>query len=175
MNRKGLEKFLYPSSTVLVVGIVMAVFGILLLVNSIFLPALLALPIGGLCIWTGWSTIADCKKQLDSLEASGQLDGVIREFASGRPFFKNKLRVGPTYILGKKSGRVLTHSEVRKVYQHVHKTNFVEDRREIRVETADGKIVSVCQIPVKGKGDQELLQVISIMKTMNPGIYIGYK
>lgn len=175
MDRKELEKYLRPSCTTLVVGIIMAVFGILLLVNGILLPALIALPMGGLCIWAGWSLISDCKKQLDSLEASGRLDGVLREFAGGKQFFKNKLRVGPTYILGRKSGQVLTHSEVRKVYQHVHKTNFVEDSREIRVETADGKTVSVCAIPLKGKGDQELIQVLSIMKTMNPGIHIGYK
>lgn len=175
MDKKALEKYLQPSGGLLVIAGIMGVFFVFLLMGGLFLPALVALVPCVLCGWVGWTSISDFKKQLQELESSGRLEGVLREFAGGKQFFKDKLRLGPTYILGKKSGKILTHSQVRKVYQHVHKTNFVEDRREIRVETQDGKVIIVCQIPLKGKGDQELVQAISIMKTMNPGLQIGYK
>ena len=175
MDKKALEKYLRPSYTVLVVGIIIDVFCVLFLASGLFLPALITLILGCVCTWAGWSSFSDLKKQLDELEASGRLDSVLREFGSGKQFFKDKLRLGPTYILGKRSGKILTHSQVRKVYQYVHKTNFAEDLREMRVETDDGKVTDVCKIPLKGKGDQELVQAIAIMKTMNPGIHIGYK
>lgn len=175
MGRKEFEKFLRPGYTPLVVGVIVAVFFVMFMVSGLVVPGLIALVPAALCLWAGWSSISDFKKQMEALETSGRLDGVIREFESGKQFFKGKLRMGSAYILGKRSGRILTHGEVRKVYQHVHRTNFVEDRREMRVETGDGKVISLCQIPLRGKGDQELVQAIAIMKTMNPGIYIGYK
>lgn len=175
MDRQTFEKFMKPGVGLLVFGIIMGGFGLVLVFGGMILPGLVAMVPGVLCGWASWSSISRFKKQMEELETSGRLDSVIREFAGGRQFFKDKLRLGPTYIYGKGVGRILTHGEVRKVYQHVHKTNFVEDRREMRVETTDNKIFSLCKIPLRGKGDQELIQAIAIMKTMNPGIHVGYK
>lgn len=175
MDKKSLEKYLKPSPGILVIAVIVGGMGLFLLVGGLILPALIPLAAGGICGWVGWNQISQYKKYMENLEASGEINRVLQEFGSGKQFFKDKLRIGPTYILGKGAGKALKHNQVQKVYQHVHKTNFVEDGREMRVETNEGKLVILCKIPLRGKGDQELIQAISIMKTMNPGIHVGYK
>lgn len=174
-GKKTLEKYLRPSSALTVIGVILLAFGIVIGAAGAVLVLLLELVVGALLLWVGLSPVKTLKKQLEELETQGRLPGVIREFESGKQFLKDKLRLGPTYILGKKSGVVLTYDQVKKIYQHVHRTNFVEDRREIRVETTEGKIISLCPLPLKGKGDEELVRIISVIKTMNPGVHIGYK
>ena len=182
MDKSVLQKHLRPSMSLIFATVFMALFTIVLVCVGIsvggvvgILLTVFFLAITVVVGWSAWKAFSDCSKQLSDMEQSGELNRVLREFESGKQFFKGKLRIGPTYILGKRSGRILTHSQVKKIYQHVHRTNFVEDRRELRVETTDGKTVSVCRLPLRGKGDQELVQAIAIVKTMNPGVYIGYK
>lgn len=175
MDRKEFEKYMRPSNGLVVISVITGGMGLMLLVAGVILPALVALLPCGICAWATWVGASEFKKQLDSLEAAGQLDYVIREFAGGRQFFGDKLRLSSNYILGKRSGRILSYSQVAKIYQHIHSTNFAEDRRELRVETTDGKMIIVCKLPLHGKGDQELGLVAGLVKAMNPGVQIGYR
>lgn len=176
-GKKELKKYLFPS----IGGLVFGAFWIILGIAGMFAAAspvgmlLFGLAFAALCSWKSIADIVRMNDQIKAWEENGRLDRVLQEFATGKQFLNDKLRMGPTYIIGKKSGGVYTYGEIRKIYQYVHKTNFAEDQRELRAELTDGKTRMICKLPLRGKGDAETMQIVALVKAMNPNVHIGYR
>ena len=49
----------------------------------------------------------------------------------------------------------------------------MEDRRELRAVVA-GKEITLANLPLKGKGDEDLKKVLGFFLMKNPGIHVGY-
>ena len=136
----------------------------------------IALIVGGILIICG-----RLKKQrsfdelLASLEAQGKLEGILREFGGASQMFKDSMRLGETMIFPKHQGEMIPYGEIAQAYQYIHKTNYVEDSRALRIRLRSGKVKDIAKLRLRGKDDETLKQVLIFMLTKNSSIKIGYK
>ena len=116
---------------------------------------------------------------LQEHQRQGTLDVLESDFAASQSAFDGALRVGDAFLFGKKTGTIVSYDQIRKIYVYIHKTNGAEDRRALRIETADGKTHDLCNLPVQNlfhKGDHpDLMKVISLVVFKNPSVKVGYK
>lgn len=86
------------------------------------------------------------------------------------------LRLGEDYLFPFGRGTILQYSDIVKVYQEIHRTNGVKDRRSIKAELTDEKNITLCNIALfKEPGDQRLTDIVGLLLQKNPGIHIGYR
>ncbi len=181
MNKQELKKFLScPSNTV--IGIVLCLIGVAMAIGfgigAVAFMVVLSVIVAVIGLFMTISSIKDAKKLnqwLDEMEATGKLPYILQEFSTAPAFFKNALRLGSTYIFSKNRGEILRYENIERVYQHVSKTNGAEDARSLCMRTKDGKVYTLCYLPIKGKGDQELMLALQVMLMRNPSIQIGYR
>lgn len=107
-------------------------------------------------------------------EARGALAGAEADFSAGKEALGGQLRMGELNLYGKQMGLILPYGEIARIYQYVHKTNFVEDRRMLIALTHGGERYSLCKLEKRGKSDHELALVLAAAKARNPGIQFGY-
>ena len=139
---------------------------------------LILLFLGGVAVLNSLSTIKEINNLSETIKRftdNGSIERIIEEFKQARSFAGGNLRLGHTHIFGKKSAAILEYKDIAKAYQYIHKTNFAEDRRELRVETQDGKVFSLCKLELRGKADTSVMTILKEMLSQNPGIKIGYK
>lgn len=114
-------------------------------------------------------------KKMKIIEQQGNMPVLLFDFKNGGPAFNDYLRVGGRYLIGKKTGTMVSYDEIARIYQYVHQTNFVEDSRMLKVKTTNGKTYSLCRLPLKGKADDEVNHVISYILSVNGNVQVGYK
>ena len=178
-TEKDLRNYLHPGIT----AFIGTMFYGLILLFSIFTGNTSAMPIGflvfgglaALCAIAPFRKISDANAAIDSARITGKADSLLQEFSSGEQFFRDNLRAGEHWLFGRKTGTILEYSNIRQVYQYVHKTNFAEDRRELRAKTIDNKTVTLCRLKVKGADDAELRQFLMKVLSYNPTIQLGYR
>ena len=115
------------------------------------------------------------KKFLDNLVADPSYPAIEAEFKCAKSMIKDRVRLGENYIFTKHSGKLLKYSEISKVYQYIHKTNFAEDERALKYINTNGKHRKLCKLDLRGKSDAELQVVVSIIMSKNPNVTIGYR
>lgn len=113
-------------------------------------------------------------KTVKNVEQQGDLLTLLSDFRNGGKAFKDSLRLGGRYLIGKNTGTIISYGEVTRIYQYVHKTNLIEDSRMLRVETTNGKTYDLCKLPLRGKADDEVAQVISYIVSINGNVQVGY-
>lgn len=182
MNREVLEKYLNSGKGMQIFGICIAVFGLMFSLAEIDQAGIGAMGIfvvlagfGALLYVPSKKKQVEMKKFLDAAEAEGRIDLILADFQTAGSSFENKVRLGQQWVYGQKMDALIAYSEIVQVYQYVHRTNFVEDRRTLKAKLVSGKTVDVCTLPARGKGDQELKSVIMYMLMKNPNIKVGYK
>ncbi len=184
MNKQDLKKYLTSYSPGIIGFIMLAISTVMfiLLVGELpeadaiafFLLLLIAMGLVGLFMIG--ACICDSiklSKWLNEMEALGQLALVLEDFAGAQVFFKNELRLGNTYIFGKKSGKVYTYSYIARVYQGVHITNGVESGRDLRVGTRSGKTLVLCHIMTDVAAQIEIQTAMLIIATKDSSIIVG--
>lgn len=173
---KAFRKYISEGYTSLYLGPILVLLGGVMFVGETILTYLVGLFLIAMGVYMVYCWFRD-KKQLDrQMEAwrnTGAIQGLLAEFQQSAPVFKDTLRLGQTHLFPKGTGKVLTYGELAKVYQYVHKRNFVEDRRELRAVVA-GKEITLANLPLKGKGDEDLKKVLGFFLMKNPGIHVGY-
>lgn len=167
-----MKKYLQPSSILAVVGVIVLIFGIVTVIEGWI--GLLFLAVGGLLVWLGISNIKDFHKILNDLTQSGQIQYVIEDFSGSVSMIKDYIRVGKRYLFGKKSGLIVAYGDIKKIYQHIHKTNGIEDRRELRYVDIHGRTHTLCSLLIRDKSKDELIQLLNIILQKNPNVQIGY-
>lgn len=114
------------------------------------------------------------KRIIRRLEEEGELSNVIMDFQEGEKLFEDAVRVGNKYIIGKGTKDIVAYKDIKQIYQYIHKTNYFEDYRSLRVCTDDGT-KDICQLPRNGAGEQTVRQLIMYICAKNPNIKVGYK
>ena len=180
-TEKELKKYISQSWTAY---IGLAFFGLLFLIglvssargNSSALPALLIFGIfAALASISPIRSIRGISEFLEGARSRNELDAVLLDFETAQSLCGDKIRMGEKYIYGKKTGGIYDYNQIRKVYQYIHKTNFAEDRRELRAETIDGKTKTLCRLALKGKDDENMKQIVMRIFAKNPTVKIGYR
>lgn len=124
------------------------------------------------------SAVLSSKKFTDYIrnaETSGEMGIILGDFSQSYSMVKDNIRLGRRYIFGKKQGRPVKYSEITKVYQSIHKTNFVEDSRQLNAVLSDGETRTLCNLMIRGKSDEDLARIMGFIQHQNPGVHLGYK
>ena len=107
------------------------------------------------------------------LEADGVADQVQADFAKSMPMRKDHVRFGERWVFTKGSVRLRQYSEIWQVYQQIHRTNFVEDRRELRCVDVNGKDSCLCKLELRGASDEEVRKMAAMIYAKNPNVKFG--
>ncbi len=166
--------------SILFAGIFFVVAGIFMLgvANGDVVPLITglgALVLGGGIAYTTLNSGSETKNWIQMMEREGKLQTVLADFRDAREFLGGELKLGQYWCFGKGAKIPVVYGEILRAYQHVHKTNFVEDSRKLMVVTSGNRTVTLCELPVGGRGDQELNRVLTVMLAKNPHIQIGYQ
>ena len=113
-------------------------------------------------------------RRVQEYEQTGKLAEALPDFNAGAAMLDGELHIGQQNLYGKRMGVILPYQDIARMYQYVHKTNFVEDRRALIALTRAGERVTVCKLKTRGKDDSELALVLSLAKAKNPDIQFGY-
>ncbi len=175
---KPLRDYLKTDASIVGCAVPLLVLGVALMASGEILGivvGLFLLGMGCMMIWTYYSNVRALNQAFQELERRGQLDGVLRDFAESHPVLNGELRLGVNYLYGRRCGHLLSYGQITKLYQYVHRTNFIEDRRELKVSAGLEKELTLCKLARKGKADEELKTVLGFILLKNPTIHIGYK
>ncbi len=171
-----LKKYLKPSYLYLYSSAVFMLLGIVGVIGTKSVFVFLFL--GGIEVLHSWSTIMliiNLKEQIQHSTENGTIGQIVEEFQNARSYTDTSVRLGPAHVFGEKSGIILEYKDIAKVYQYIHKTYFSEDRRQLRVETKDGRLIILCKLAIRGQADESVKAIVKEMLSHNPGIKIGYK
>lgn len=170
-----IKQYLRPTYTYLVIGVFFLSIGIYSLTLGEPTGALVCIILAAIFSLGTVFIIRGYNDQIKKLREEEKTASLVKDFLNAETFFDDTLRIGESYIFGKRSGKILEPRNIVKAYQYIHKTNFAEDRRRLRVDTADGKTVDIGRLKLRGKSDEELLRALALLTTRNPDIRIGYK
>ena len=179
MNTDALKNYLRPGYFRLFVSGGAVVAGILLAVyskagNSSFLFAVF-----GVCIafFPARSWYSLYKEYLDFIathQQAGNLDDVAADFAAGKAWFNDRIRTGQTALYIKGVPCLLDYDDILNLYEYIHKTNYVEDERQLIAVIKGGTKISLCKLKKNGQSNQELLLFLAFLFQKNPDVTVGY-
>lgn len=142
---------------------------------SLLASCAVPLAMGVIMIWVSVSSRKDYRKHLERLEQTGEIDRVLQDFATAQPLVGGAVRLGQYYIFGKRQGGAVRYEDIRQVYQHIHKRNFVENSRSLRYVNSQGKTKDLCSLALRGKSDQDVMRIMAVIKAKNPSVHLGYR
>ena len=177
-KKKEFTEFLKPRGvfTKIILGGIMLLFAFLMIQPNITIGVfLMFLIIGILLILFAVRSLMNHNQYIQSLEKSGQLHRVLQDFAQAGCLVDGKLRFGQYCLYAKGHGKLLPYSDIARVYQYVHKTNGVEDMRELKYVNREGKERSLCRLKIRGKSDADVHMAVTMLYRKNPNIQIGYR
>lgn len=178
----SLKRYLRPKMTNILIGVILLAFAIFAasygfsdgdIVGIICFGILLAVGISVVII--SILKIKSYSQEIKRLEEDGLYDRMENDFSNAESFFKDKLRLSNGYIYPKYGGKALKYEDITKVYQYIQKKNGIENNRELRAATTDGKIVTLADIALRGKDDDEVTAVVDLLLSKNPSIHVGYQ
>ena len=159
----------------ILIGIFMILFGASMIAADI--PVLLLLffvGVGLMILILALCSMLDYPRYFQSLESNGQMKWLLQDYAHATPCLNGNLRFGYSCLYAKGQGKLIPYTDIVRVYQYIHKTNFVEDRRELKYINREGKELSLCKLKVRGKSDADVRMIIGMLYQKNPGIQVGY-
>jgi len=119
-------------------------------------------------------SMLDYPRYFQSLEENGQMQWLLQDFSHATSCLNDSLRFGYSCLYAKGQGKLIPYTDIVRVYQYIHKTNFVEDRRELKYINREGKELSLCKLKIRGKSDADVRTIIAMLYAKNPAIQIGY-
>lgn len=187
-SKEDLIKYIKKSQfQLLPLGVVFVLAGVFMLALAIntagtddysFVGVLLSLLFLGTGIATIWYGISSSKKfqtYIQEMESSGKLQLLLADFSRSCSMIGDNVRVGEKYIFGKKKGRPVSYNDISKVYQNIHKTNFVEDSRYLEAVLTNGTTCILCDLKTGGKSDEDVSKIMGYIRQQNPRVHLGYK
>ena len=171
---EALKKFMKPGIGLIIVGAIFLLVGIACAIGAFSWPVLFVVGMGGVILFVGIKSQTDFNNYIRQLTDSGEIDQVLADFNGGRRMLKDSLILGNTYLIGKKQGTVVRYSEIRQLYQHITKRNFVESSRKLVYVSADGKVHDLVDLPLRDKAKDEVIQIMVIVQSKNPNVKLGY-
>ena len=139
------------------------------------LTSLFMLGMGIAFVGAGISSSKKFQAYIQEIESSGELYLLLADFSHSYSMVDDNVRIGEKYIFGKKAGRPASYNDISKVYQSVHKTNFVEDRRHLEAVLTNGKICTLCNLKTGGESDEDVSKIMGYIRYKNTSVHLGYK
>lgn len=174
MTKDVLIKYLSPASSLSMFGVAIVLFGFFLLF-SLGLPAIIVILGGFLFTSNDSTTKKGLDQQITRLQASGELSAVLEDFSASKQMVQDKIRIGNKYLFGKGQGQVVRYRDIQQLYQYVFKQNGAEGSRQLRYIGTDGKMHTLCELLPGDKSKDDVVQIMTIVKSKNPAVQLGYK
>lgn len=173
MNQKSeLMHYLRPGISGYVIGALfaaLAVFiGIAVSIGATIMLLLMCLVIAGPTAAKHY----ELAKDLSTAQRDGSLDALYQDFQNGISLSGDDIRLGREYVFGRRMGTYHRYRDIDRIYQYVHKTNFVEDKRMLRAKLLSGSIVDLCKLD-RGGNNPEVAKIAMVIVKMNPTIRVG--
>ena len=130
--------------------------------------------LGGWILSDAIKTSKNFDARLGRIEQGGAMGTLINDFENGSKAFNDQLIVGKTFLIGRRTGAVLSYGEIQRMYQYIEKTNGIEDKRFVRVVTANDGVLDLCRLKLRGKSNDEFEQFAEYLSRVNPNIAFGY-
>lgn len=141
-------------------------FGILWLILSI-----IAFVRGFILIFDWEAEAREVSDHLGELTKKGQLTTVLEEINNGHWVIPGVLCLGETYIFGKEAGRCIKYSDLRTVWEHVHRRGGSINRHELKcTRLLDGECL-LCKLPNQDVAE-EIQQALDMILSKNPSVQI---
>ena len=124
--------------------------------------------------WKELERIYRLHRSLKHLCSQSKTELLIRDFQQGVPLFNDSIRVGETYLIGKKAAVPFLFDEIQQIYEHripligIHP--FYHDRY-IYATTPNGPQM-LCMYPYKLPAS-EISQLYHLIKAKNPSVQWG--
>lgn len=115
------------------------------------------------------------KKFHENLANDILINRIETDFQNAIPMRKDHVRFGDEWVFIKGKELLLKYEDIHQVYQYIHRTNFIENERALKYVNSKGKHRVLCKLALRGKSDEELKQMISIIYSKNPNVKIGYR
>ncbi|MBQ9045253.1 MAG: hypothetical protein IJ112_04840 [Oscillospiraceae bacterium] len=179
-EKQAFINFLRPKNQWLMVvfgGLCLLCAVLALVAGGGFISLLFLIP-GGLLPYVAVREQSAYRNWVRSAESSGALTGYLEDFRAAEQVANGNIRFGRQYLYARNAEKVIAYGDVLQVYQRVHKTNFVESSRNITAVVRDGdktKEVALCQLALRGMGDEVVRDVVGRLLYRNPSIKVGYK
>lgn len=127
-------------------------------------------------VYLGMYLFSVCRAgyNISRIEKEGKLESVLQDFANAKPMLHDKLYLGENYMFGQGSGRIVRYDEVWQIYQYVHSTNHIEDKRRLKVKLNTGKVFTLCELKRWNEEAVQLKDAVTLIYIHNPKIQIGY-
>lgn len=113
------------------------------------------------------------QKKMDEFENRADYPEILDDFCNSRSFADDEIRLGVKYIFANEAEAVWTYDSIASIFQYAHSTNWVEDNRELRANTVDGRRITICKLPLRKEGDQAFFEIAQFMRFRNPAIRIS--
>ena len=126
-------------------------------------------------IWQGISSSKKFQASIQEMGSTGELQLLLADFSRSCSMVGDNVRVGERYIFGKKKGYPVSYNDISKVYQSIHKTNFIEDSRSLEAVLTNGKVCTLCDLKTGGKSDEDVSKIMGYIRQQNPRVHLGYK
>ena len=138
--------------------------------------ALISLIPIGLSIWLIWRGISYLKKYtacVQEAESSGELQAILADFSRSHSMMRDGIRLGEKYIYSKGGGYPVSYGEIESVYQAIIRRNFVESERRLNAVVSGGKVRTLCNLKLRGKSDEDVLEIMDYIQQRNPRVQLG--
>ena len=97
------------------------------------------------------------------------------DFAKATPMRRDRVRFGDEWIFIKGNRMPVRYEEITRVYQYIHRTNFIENERALKYVDSKGKHKKLCNLELRDKSKDEMLKMVEIICTKNPSVQLGYR
>lgn len=172
-----IKLYLKPKGNVLllVLGIFMVFMGCFVFTAEIeFIICLLPLLLGLFLVAVGVHALMDYPQYIQSLKNSGQIPQIYQDFSTAQSVYQDKLRFGRYGLFARNHGKIIFYNDITRVYQYIHRTNFVEDRRELKFINRKGHELTLCPLKTRGRSDEDMHLIVAMLLQKNPSIQVGY-
>ncbi|MBO7252894.1 MAG: hypothetical protein J6V25_09760 [Oscillospiraceae bacterium] len=177
-QKNEFTKFLKPKGNIwmLIIFGIMFFFGIMMAtVGEIILVGLIFMALAAYLIYIILRAIFQYPRYIQSLENQNMLPMILQDFCTAQQVYDGNLRFGRYYLYANGLGQVLPYQQITRVYQYIHRTNYIEDRRELRYVDPSGKVGTLCTLKKRGKSDADVHLIVNLLLRKNPSMQVGYQ
>ncbi len=172
----SLVKYLFPPMDNLFKGLIFIAAGIILsmIESNIWLLVLLC-AIALFDFVPDIYKISDFLSQIKDLKKENKIDYVFSDFLSSESCMEGQLRIGKKYIFGKKSGRVVSYTDLQKAHHFIRKRYGYKQQRFVEVFTSEGDKIKLSKVSDNEKMIAEAEAVMSRIKILAPEADVSMK
>ncbi len=112
---------------------------------------------------------------INYLKTRKEMNSILEDFAEAESFMNGNVRVGKSYIFGKKSGAVIKYADIDRAHHFIRKNNSYRVKRFIEIFTFDDTKIKLCKVSSNDKNIEACEKIMHIIKERNPKADVMYK